>query len=83
MSTKTIAVDVEVYARLARLKGESQSFSRLIDSLIDRVVTAHTADDVLAHLGEQPSLSDADADAMLRLVRENRESEIWAVQDLR
>jgi predicted CopG family antitoxin len=82
MSTKTIAIDSEVYGRLANLKRQSESFSRVINRLIDRVVTAHTAADVLAHLDAQPSLSDGDADTMARLVRENRDTEDWPTHDL-
>ena len=82
MSTKTIALDSGVYDRLADLKHRSESFSKVINRLIDRVVTAHTAADVLAHLDAQPSLSDADADTMARLVRENRDTESWPSHDL-
>jgi predicted CopG family antitoxin len=82
MSTKTVAIDSEVYDRLANLKRQSESFSKVINRLIDRVVTAHTAADVLAHLDAQPLLSDADAATMGRVVRENRETENWPAHDL-
>lgn len=82
MSTKTIALDSEVYDRLAGLKRRSESFSKVIHRLIERAVTAHTAPDVLAHLDAQPSLSDADAETMTRRVRENRDTEKWPAHDL-
>ena len=82
MSTKTIALDSRVYEKLARLKGTSQSFSRLIDGLVDRVITAHTAADILAHLQDQSPLSDEDAETMLRVARENRSTEDWPTHDL-
>ena len=82
MSTKTIAVDVQVYEKLARLRGESQSFSKLIDSLVNRAVTAHTVADVLSQLDGHPPLSTVDADTMGRLVREHRETETWESHDL-
>ena len=82
MSTKTIAIDSRVYDKLARLRGESQSFSKLIDSLVDKVITAHTAADVLARLDDQSPLSDEDAETMLRVVRENRSTEDWPNHDL-
>ena len=81
MSTKTIALDSDVYDRLANLKRQSESFSRVINRLIERVVTSHTAADVLAHLDAQSSLSDADANTMERLVRENRDTESWPSHD--
>jgi predicted CopG family antitoxin len=82
MSTKTIALDAGVYEKLARLKGESQSFSKLISSLVDRVVTAHTVADVLAQLDDEQPLRKADAETMARLVREDRETETWPSHDL-
>lgn len=82
MSTKTIALDSGVYDRLASLKGRSESFSKVIDRLIAKVVTAHTAADVLAQIDAQTSLSDADADTMACVVRENRDTEKWPVHDL-
>lgn len=82
MSTKTIALDSHVYDRLVSLKCQSESFSRVIDRLIARVVTAHTAAEVLARLDAQPNLSEADADTMVGLVRENRETENWSSHDL-
>jgi predicted CopG family antitoxin len=82
MSTKTIALDAEVYAKLARLKSESQSFSKLIDRLVDKVTTAHTAADVLSRLDEQPALPAKDAAAMARVVKQNRQTEDWARHDL-
>ena len=82
MSTKTIALDSGVYEKLARLKGESQSFSKLIAHLVDRVVTAHTVADVLAQLDRLPPLSETDAAAMTRVVRENRDTEAWPLHDL-
>jgi len=45
MSTKTIALDLHVYKKLAKLKSESESFSKIIDNLIDKVTTAHTGAD--------------------------------------
>jgi predicted CopG family antitoxin len=82
MSTKTVAIDSEVYARLASIKGQSESFSKVINRLIERVVTAHTAADVLARLDTQASLPNADAATMEGVVRENRETENWTSHDL-
>ena len=82
MSTKTIALDVRVYEKLARLKGQSQSFSNAIAGLVDRAMTAHTVADVLAQLDGQPPLGKSDADTMARFVRENRENETWPSHDL-
>lgn len=82
MSTKTIALDVSVYDRLTSLKRQSESFSKVINRLIEQVVTAHTAADVLAQLDSGPPLSDADAETMVDLVRESRETEKWPLHDL-
>ena len=82
MSTKTIALDTRVYEKLARLKGQSESFSSVISGLVDRAVTAHTVTDVLAQLDGLPPLSKADAETMERFVRENRNNETWPAHDL-
>lgn len=77
MSTKTVALESGVYERLARHKRQSESFSKAVDRLLDRVVSAHTVADVIARLDEQPLLSEADASEMAGVVRENRETERW------
>jgi predicted CopG family antitoxin len=82
MSTKTIALDSQVYDKLVHLKRQSESFSKVINRLIDRVVTAHTAAEVLTHLDGQAPLSDADAETMTKFVRESRDTESWPSHDL-
>jgi predicted CopG family antitoxin len=81
MSTKTIAVDARVYARLGEEGGES--FSRVIDRLLSTVESAHTGKDILRELEAFPSLSPEDADVFLSVVAENRAQEAWDVGDLR
>ena len=83
MSTKTIAVDSQVYARLAAAKKEGESFSKAIDRLLAEVGDAHTGSDILRALGEVVPLSEEDAAVMLAVVEENRSGEIWEEHDLR
>jgi len=83
MSSKTIAVDSRVYEKLAGEKREGESFSRVIDRLIDQVGAAHTGRDIVRGLAELPALSDEDAEAILAVVAENRESEAWHEHDQR
>jgi predicted CopG family antitoxin len=82
MSTRTIAVDSEVYDRLAGGKRRGESFSKVIDRLLDEVGAAHTGQDILRGLAEIPALSEDDAEVMLAVVRENRQGESWAEHDL-
>ncbi len=82
MSTKTIAVDSRVYEKLAGAKREGESFSRLIDRILDQVGAAHTGREILRGLQDIPALSEDDAETMLAVVRENREGETWALHDL-
>ena len=83
MSIKTIAVDSRVYERLARLKQESESFSRLINRLLDQVTTANTGAQILANLESAPHpLSDAEARAMAQIIDVNRSGEAWESHDL-
>ena len=77
MSTRTIAVDSRVYDRLAALKREGESFSKLIDRLLTEVRAAHTGSDILRGLSALAPLSDEEADAFLDVVAENRASENW------
>ncbi len=83
MSTRTIAVDSEVYDRLAGVKRKGESFSKAIDRLLDEVSAAHTGGDILRGLGELPALAEEDARTMLAVVAEDRRSEAWAAHDLR
>jgi predicted CopG family antitoxin len=78
MSTRTIAVDAEVYERLAGVKRRGESFSKVIDRLLDDLAEAHTGLDILARMREIPALSADDAERMLAVVRENRQDETWA-----
>lgn len=82
MSTKTIALDSHVYGRLARLKQGSESFSKLIDRLVDQAYTQHTVAEVLARIANQPPLSATDAAIMNRIVRKNRKDDDWSVHDM-
>jgi len=82
MSTKTIALDSRVYQKLAGIRNESESFSKLINRLVEKVTTAHTVTDVLAHLDEYPALSEEDTAFLSRVVRENRDTEDWSHHDL-
>jgi predicted CopG family antitoxin len=82
MSTRTIAVDSQVYGRLAEAKREGESFSRAIDRLLREVGAAHTGRDVLRALAEVVPLSEEDAAAMLAVVEENRAGEAWEGHDL-
>jgi predicted CopG family antitoxin len=83
MSTKTIAVDARVYARLASARREGESFSRAIDRLLTQIERATTGRDILRRLESMPPLSVADAGAFLEVVAENRAGMDWDERDLR
>ena len=83
MSTKTIAVDSKVYHKLARLRGDGESFSRVIDRLVERALTAHTGAEILASMGAAPApLSSAEARQIEKAVKRNRRAEKWELHDL-
>ena len=78
MSIKTVALDIGVYQKLARIKGERESFSKAIERLVDRHLTAHTGSDIASALANAPApLSAQEADVMLRVVEDARRSEKW------
>jgi len=83
MSTKTIAVDARVYDRLAAMKREGESFSKLIDRLLTEVRAAHTGRDILRGLEASSPLSREDAETFLEIVAQNREREAWDERDRR
>jgi len=82
MSTKNIALNFEVYKKLARFRGESESFSKAIDRLLGKAQTTHTGSDILERLSSFASLTGKDADIMLGVVREDRQAEGWQNSDL-
>jgi predicted CopG family antitoxin len=82
MSTRTIAVDAEVYDRLAEVKRRGESFSKVIDRLLHEVGAAHTGQDILRQLAGMPTLTEEDAEVMLAVVSDSRHDETWVVHDL-
>ena len=77
MSTKTVALESSIYRRLAALKRNSESFSKVIDRLLSEVADAHTGRDILRGLGELSRLTEVDAERFLAVIAENRENERW------
>ena len=83
MSTKTIALDITVYRKLLGLKRESESFSKLLDRLVEEVTSTGTGADVLRRLGHAPpALSAREAATMQRVVKAHRTGETWTEHDL-
>ncbi len=77
MSTKTIALESSIYGRLAELKRDGESFSKVIDRLLSEVADAHTGRDILRSLEGFSCLTKSDAERFLAVVAENRDSERW------
>jgi predicted CopG family antitoxin len=77
MSTKTIALDSKIYARLASFKREGESFSKVIDRLLSEVANSNTGSDVLRGLAEFSPLPERDAELFLAVIQENRDTEDW------
>ena len=82
MSTKTIAVDSRVYARLAAAKLESESFSKAIDRILGQAGSKGTGEEILRGLGDLSELSYDDGEQILKRVAESREEEGWEKHDL-
>lgn len=83
MSTKTIAVNTEVYERLAAAKREGESFSKVIDRLLTQAAGAHTGKDILGHVARFPALPEEDAEVFMQVIAESRAQERWHAHDLR
>ena len=82
MSTKNIALDSRVYQKLARLKRESESFSKAIDRIITQAAKANTGREILTRLSEISPLGDEDGDKMQELIERARIEEEWPEHDL-
>ncbi len=83
MSIKTIALDSRVYERLAMVKTEGESFSKVIDRLLSEVRSAHSGSDILRGLVNVVPLPEGDSERFVEVVAENRGSETWKRRDLR
>jgi predicted CopG family antitoxin len=77
MSIKTIAVDHQVYERLASAKRSGESFSKVIDRLLTQVGEAHTGGDILRRVQEVEPLPAEDVEVFLGVIAESREGETW------
>ncbi len=85
MATKTIAVDAEVYRKLAGRKRESESFTKLLDRLADADNGHGTCADAVREAAEiwgKSSGKKADADKFDSVVSANRKSTKWDVEKL-
>jgi predicted CopG family antitoxin len=83
MATKTIAVDAEVYRKLAGRKRESESFTKLLDRLADADNGHGTCADAVreaASVWGKSESSEAEAEKFESVVRANRKSAKWDVE---
>ena len=83
MSTKTIAVEASVYARLARHRLESESFTKAIVRLLDVAGEARTGGRIADALSEMTPLTAQDAERMANVSQDARLNEKGARHDLR
>jgi predicted CopG family antitoxin len=83
MSTKTIAVDVTVYRKLADRKRESESFTKLLDRLADADTGHGTCADAVREAAEiwgESRSSKTEADKFEEVVKANRKAAKWDVE---
>jgi predicted CopG family antitoxin len=87
MSIKTIAINVDVYERLAGRKNQSESFTKVIDRLLTAQESAGTCEEAVemaARTWAQPRSDqevDRDADLMESLLTERRGSTDWEAKE--
>ena len=83
MSTKTIAVEDQVYRKLAGQKREGESFTKAIDRLVESRRGSRTCADAVAQAAEiwRKKPSAAEAKAMEAVVRANRKRVNWSVRE--
>ena len=81
MSVKTIALEASVYDRLARQKRPSESFTKTIARLLNQGVRS-TCGEAVADSREFWSRipSDAEADQIEKIIRQNRLETVWDIE---
>jgi predicted CopG family antitoxin len=77
MATKTIALDITVYDRLAASKRGGESFSEAIDRLLAAAAAAKTGADILRQLEPFAPLPENEAKVFLAVVAEDRAAGDW------
>ena len=83
MATKTIAVDAEVYRKLAGRKRESESFTRLLDRLADAYNGQGTCADAVreaAAVWGKSERNKTEAEVFESVIKANRKSAKWDVE---
>jgi negative regulator of replication initiation len=83
MSIKTIAVGTDVYTKLAHRKQPGQSFTKLIDRLLDSTASSGTCADAVrdaAQIWGATGAQSSDADKMENIIRDNRRNARWDVE---
>ncbi len=83
MSIKTIAVGTGVYEKLARRKRQGESFTRVIDRLLEETAGRATCGDALrgaAEIWGAARDTNAEAERMERIVKESRRRTRWDVE---
>jgi len=84
MSIKTIAVGTTTYDKLARRKQPGESFTKLIDRLLETTTSVGTCADAVREAAAiwagQAGDAAADADKMEQVIRDNRSQARWDIE---
>lgn len=83
MATKTIAVDAEVYRKLAGRKRESESFTKLLNRLADAENGHGTCADAVreaAAVWGKSESNNTEAEMFESAIKANRKSAKWDVE---
>jgi predicted CopG family antitoxin len=82
MSIKTIAVGTNVYEKLAGRKRPGESFTKVIDRLLENTTTATCADAVreAAEIWGASTGTPTEAAKMEKIIRDNRRHARWDVE---
>lgn len=83
MSIKTIAVGTDVYEKLARRKQSGESFTKVINRLLESTASAGSCADAVREAAEIWGASQgtpAEADTMEAIIRDNRQKARWDIE---
>ncbi len=83
MATKTIALEVSVYDKLARQKRSSESFTKTIERLIEHNQSSFTCEAAVTEAGRiWADTSAKESDTLEQVITEGRASTRWDVESL-
>jgi len=84
MNAKKTSMDAKVYGKLAQYKRGSDSFSRVMDQMVEQAINRYMAAQATTYVATQPRSSKKDAEVVekKRVVQENETDQGWSFHNM-